>query len=100
MHIPLSSLLDRVYFFYFQKGNAGRFFEQGELAQLKRTSSGSLLLDQSPKDSAVSASMPDSETPQVHYVTRVPPADETMKQGKLVILLFLSFSFLRKIFSF
>ncbi|XP_044179128.1 tyrosine-protein kinase receptor torso-like isoform X1 [Acropora millepora] len=62
------------------KGNAGRFFEQGELAQLKRTSSGSLLLDQSPKDSAVSASMPDSETPQVHYVTRVPPADETMKQ--------------------
>ncbi|KAK2570254.1 Tyrosine-protein kinase receptor torso [Acropora cervicornis] len=62
------------------KGNAGKFFEHGELAQLKRTNSGPLLLDQSPKDWAVSASMPDSETPQVHYVTRVPPADETIKK--------------------
>ena len=90
----LSSLSDRVYLFHFQKGNAGKFFEHGELAQLKRTSSGSLLLGQSPEHSAdVSPTMPHSETQQVHCVKRVTPANDSITRGMLLILFLLLFSF-------
>ncbi|KAK2570252.1 Tyrosine-protein kinase receptor torso [Acropora cervicornis] len=60
------------------KGNAGKFFEHGELAQLKRTSSGSLLLGQSPEHSDVSPTMPHSETQQVHCVKRVTTATDSI----------------------
>ncbi|XP_029207243.2 uncharacterized protein LOC114970916 isoform X1 [Acropora millepora] len=60
------------------KGNAGKFFEHGELAQFKRTSSCSLLLGQSPEHSDVSPTMPHSETQQVHCVKRVTPANDSI----------------------